>query len=151
ALTRLADRVGYQTASLLLADPGNGVLHRYRKIGACTSASSLAGAELPLDAEAGAIALTDLPILANALATELEPIRLALARAHHARSLVAAPLRVREQILGVLTVTSMEPGRFDQGDLDLLVAVANHVALAIDRAQSFRTIEELSRGLEDKV
>jgi signal transduction histidine kinase len=29
--------------------------------------------------------------------------------------------------------------------------VANHVALAVDRAESFQTIEELTRGLEDKV
>jgi two-component system NtrC family sensor kinase len=30
-------------------------------------------------------------------------------------------------------------------------AVANHVALAVDRAESFQVIEELTRGLEDKV
>ena len=29
--------------------------------------------------------------------------------------------------------------------------MANHVALAVDRAESFQTIEELTRGLEDKV
>jgi signal transduction histidine kinase len=33
----------------------------------------------------------------------------------------------------------------------MVSAVANHVALAVDRAESFQTIEELSRGLEDKV
>ena len=35
--------------------------------------------------------------------------------------------------------------------MELLTAVANHVALAIDKAESFQTIEELSRSLEDKV
>ncbi|MGH3114697.1 MAG: sensor histidine kinase, partial [Gaiellaceae bacterium] len=35
--------------------------------------------------------------------------------------------------------------------VELLAAVANHVALAVDKAESFQTIEELSRGLEDKV
>jgi signal transduction histidine kinase len=35
--------------------------------------------------------------------------------------------------------------------VDLLTAVASHVALAIDRAASFQTIEDLSRSLEDKV
>ena len=35
--------------------------------------------------------------------------------------------------------------------MELLAAVANHVALAVDKAESFQTIEELSRGLEDKV
>ena len=64
---------------------------------------------------------------------------------------MAAPLRVREQVLGVLAVTATEAGRFDRGDVDLLTAVASHVALAIDRAASFQTIEDLSRSLEDKV
>jgi signal transduction histidine kinase len=35
--------------------------------------------------------------------------------------------------------------------VDLLTAVASHVALAIDKAESFQTIEDLSRSLEDKV
>jgi len=51
----------------------------------------------------------------------------------------------------VLAVTAAETGRFDQGDVDLLSAVASHVALAIDKAESFQTIEDLSRSLEDKV
>jgi signal transduction histidine kinase len=54
-------------------------------------------------------------------------------------------------VFGVLNVTSSQAGRVGQGDLELLSAVANHVALAVDRAQSFQTIEDLSRGLEDKV
>jgi signal transduction histidine kinase len=35
--------------------------------------------------------------------------------------------------------------------MEVVAAVANHIALALDRAESFQTIEELSRGLEDKV
>src|ERR687891_2788189 len=46
---------------------------------------------------------------------------------------------------------SSEAGNFSDADVELVAAVANHVALAVDRAESFRTIEELSRGLEDKV
>ncbi|HET9488217.1 MAG TPA: ATP-binding protein, partial [Methylomirabilota bacterium] len=38
-----------------------------------------------------------------------------------------------------------------ESDAELLAAVANHVAMAVDRAESFQTIEELSRGLEEKV
>ena len=90
-------------------------------------------------------------MLVNDVDRATEPVHRALARAHRVRSFVAVPLRVREQVFGVLTVTSAEPGRFDQGDVDLLTAVANHVALAIDKAASFQTIEELSRSLEDKV
>ena len=61
------------------------------------------------------------------------------------------PLRGKARVFGVLDVTSSEPGRVGEADLELLSAVANHVALAVERAESFQTIEELSRGLEDKV
>ena len=61
------------------------------------------------------------------------------------------PLRVKARVFGVLDVTSSEPGRVGEADLELLSAVANHVALAVDRAESFQTIEDLTRGLEDKV
>jgi signal transduction histidine kinase len=73
------------------------------------------------------------------------------ARALGVRSAVMMPLRVKDVVFGVLNVTSSEPGRVGEADLELLSAVANHVALAVDRAESFQTIEELSRGLEDKV
>jgi signal transduction histidine kinase len=97
------------------------------------------------------VALTGEPVLVNDVDQSNEPVHRALVRAHRVRSFVAVPLRVREHVFGVLTVTAGEPGRFDQGDTDLLTAVANHVALAIDKAESFQTIEDLSRGLEDKV
>jgi signal transduction histidine kinase len=79
------------------------------------------------------------------------PLDLPTARSLGVRSVVMVPLRVKDRIFGVLQVTSSEPGKVGEPDLELLTAVANHVALAADRAQSFQTIEELSRGLEEKV
>jgi two-component system NtrC family sensor kinase len=72
-------------------------------------------------------------------------------RTYEVKSFIATPLRVRDRVLGVLAVTAAETNRFHPGDVDLLAAVANQVALAIDKAESFQTIEELSRSLEDKV
>jgi two-component system, NtrC family, sensor kinase len=90
-------------------------------------------------------------VLVNDVDRAAQPINTALARAHGVHSFITVPLRVREQVFGVLTVSSGDPDRFGQGDVELLAAVANHVALAIDKAASFQTIEDLSRGLEDKV
>ena len=64
---------------------------------------------------------------------------------------MAVPLRVKDRIFGVLTVAASEPNRFAAADVELVSAVANHVALAVDRAESFHTPVELTRGLEDKV
>src|SRR5262249_1499155 len=80
-----------------------------------------------------------------------EHVHLPTVRAYRVRALVAVPLRVKERVFGVLSITARESDRFTAADVELFSAVANHVALAVDRAESFQTIDELSRGLEDKV
>jgi len=154
ALSRLVHRMAYQKAYLSLVDHGRRVLRGHRMAGADVEALPFEGIEIPLEAGASAstrVAVTGQPVFVNDVDMASEPVHRALARAHQVRSFVAVPLRVRERVFGVLSVTADEPGRFDQGDVDLLTAVANHVALAIDKAESFQTIEDLSRSLEDKV
>jgi len=92
-----------------------------------------------------------LPLLVDDVEASPAPLHLATARALDVRAFVAVPLRVKDRIAGVLTVAASRPKRFADGDVDLMSAVANHVALAVDRAESFQMIEELTRGLEDKV
>ena len=80
-----------------------------------------------------------------------EPCDRPTVRALNVRSLVAVPLRVSDASLRRARRRGQRARRFADADVDLLTAVANHVALAVDRAESFQTIEDLSRGLEDKV
>jgi signal transduction histidine kinase len=144
----------YQRAYLLLVDRERGVLRGHRTAGADADAPPFEGVEIPLEAGTSASAqavITGEPVLVHDVERATVPVHRALSRAHRVQSLVVAPLRVRDQVLGVLSVTAAEAGRFDQGDVDLLTAVASHVALAIDRTASFQTIEDLSRSLEDKV
>ena len=154
ALSRLVHRMAYEKAYLFVMDRERRVLRGHRMAGAGAEALPVEGVEIPLDAEASAsarAALTGQAVLVNDVERATEPVYRALVGAHQVRSFVVVPLRVREQVFGVLSVTAAEVGRFDQGDVDLLTAVASHVALAIDRAESFQTIEDLSRSLEDKV
>jgi signal transduction histidine kinase len=154
ALSRLVHRMAYQKAYLFLVDRERHVLRGHRMAGADTTTPPFEETEIPLELEASAgarTAITGEPVLVNDVDHTTEPVHRALVRTHRVRSFVAVPLRVREQTLGVLTVTAAEPGRFDQGDVEVLTAVASHVALAIDKAASFQTIEDLSRSLEDKV
>ena len=65
------------------------------------------------------------------------------------RSIMAAPLRVRERLLGVVYVDNrIQTGIFSQEDLDLLVAFANQAAIAIENARLFddlqRTLQEIT-------
>ena len=53
-------------------------------------------------------------------------------------SAVAAPLRFQGEVLGVLTVVSRTPRRFQPAELTFLVAVADHMAVALARAFQHR-------------
>jgi signal transduction histidine kinase len=154
ALERLIHRMGHRGAHLFLVDHGRKIVRGHTMEGEPTSDVDFERLEIPLDARVSAIArvaLTGIPILLNDVDLATEPLHRPTVDALHVRSFVAVPLRVKERVFGVLSVVAGEPGRFSDIDVELLSAVANHVALAVDRAESFRTIEGLSRGLEDKV
>ena len=153
ALDRLVHRMRYQAANLFLIDPGRGVVRAHRSVGE-EPHRVLNAMEYPLDSDnslTARVARTGLPVVVNDVDTTDVPVHLPTARALNVRSVVAVPLRVKDRVLGVLGVVSSTAGRFADADVDLIVAVANNVALAVDRAESFQTIEDLSRGLEDKV
>jgi signal transduction histidine kinase len=154
ALERLVHQMGYQHAYLFLVDRARQTVHGHRMAGRAPQGVRFADVEFRLDdPQAGAahVARNGLPLVIGDVEDTRLPVDLATARSLGVRSVVMVPLRVKEAVFGVLTVTASEAGHVGDADLELLSAVANHVALAVDRAQSFQTIEELSRGLEDKV
>ena len=153
ALDQLVHRMGYQGANLYLVDR-----ERQRIVGHTGTGSSSAiefeKIDLSLDptkSVVAKVAVTGTPVLVEDIETTTEPADRALARALNVRSGVAVPLRVRGRVFGVIQAVSSRPHALAAGDIELLTAVANHVAMAVDRADSFQTIEDLSRGLEEKV
>ena len=57
-------------------------------------------------------------------------------RMHHIRSAMCTPLWHRERVIGVIYVDSpLHVGSFSATDLDLLTALANYAAVAIERAK----------------
>src|SRR5262249_28671523 len=138
----------------MLVDPTRRVVRGHMMAGAVSGRLDPETLEFPLDDAHSAtsrVATTGLPVVIGDVETTTVPLDLPTARSLGVRSVLMVRLRVKERIFGVLQVTSSEPGKVGEADLELLTAVANHVALAVDRAQSFQTIEELSRGLEEKV
>lgn len=59
-------------------------------------------------------------------------------------SAIAAPIRIGERNVGVISCASSKRKRFKQDDLDLLVSVGSLAAAAIERAELYQQI--LSRG-----
>ncbi|HLC41660.1 MAG TPA: ATP-binding protein [Methylomirabilota bacterium] len=155
ALQRLVHRMGYQAAYLSLVDWEHQQIRGHKMAGGSRGVGpQFEGIELPLDAGqslTAKVAITGLPVLVNDVESTDEPVHLPLSRALKVRSLVAVPLRVKERIFGVLVVVSDNVNHFTEADTELVSSVGNHVALAVDKAESFQTIEGLSRGLEEKV
>jgi signal transduction histidine kinase len=154
AVDRLVDRMGYEGAHLILVDRVRGTLRGHGKV-AVRGTLRMPPAELELT-DPGAtvsarVVTTGRPVLVEDVEASDEPLHHPSLRAMNVRSLVSVPLRVKERVVGVLHVAASEPGRLTRADQELVAAVANHVAVALDRAESFQTIEELSRGLEEKV
>lgn len=65
------------------------------------------------------------------------------------RSEATLPLRVRERVIGVLDVQSVQPSAFSSDDLGVLQIVADQIALAVENARLFessqQTLQALSR------
>jgi signal transduction histidine kinase len=154
ALERLVHQMGYQNAYLYLVDRARQVVRGHRMAGRAHRSTPFAEVEFRLDdprAGASHVARSGQPVVIDDIEGTSLPVDVATARSLGVRSVVMVPLRVKKAVFGVLNVTSSEPGHMGEADLELLAAVANHVALAVERAESFQTIEDLSRGLEDKV
>jgi signal transduction histidine kinase len=155
ACERLVHAMGYGAACLYLVEPGRDLIRGHRMAGGDPEARRrFREVELPLAGEArtaSTVVTSGTPVIVDDVDSTASPVHLATARALGVRSFVMVPLVMKDRVLGTLAVMAGEPNRFATADVELLSAVANHVALAVDRAESFQTIEELSRGLEDKV
>jgi len=60
-----------------------------------------------------------------------------------AHSEMAIPLRISGQVMGALDVQSTEPNAFGQEDIEVLSALADQVAVAIQNARSFSEMKKM--------
>lgn len=65
------------------------------------------------------------------------------------RSILVAPMRIQGVVVGALSVQSVKPNAYDDGDLELLVAIATEAATAIERADLYARASGLSKRLVD--
>ncbi len=92
----------------------------------------------------------DPPILINRTKEELVAPPDKMVRfgntAKKSASLLVAPLRIREQISGVISAQSYTLNAYKNDDLDLLVGIANQVSIAIENS---RLLEETKQNARD--
>src|SRR5208283_5870588 len=66
------------------------------------------------------------------------------------RSGCIVPLITANRTLGTLSLSSRRPGAFTQEDVDLLMRVANQIAIAVENALAYREIAELKNKLAEE-
>lgn len=62
-----------------------------------------------------------------------------------ARSAVAIPIQLPDQLIGILIITALQSDHFDQGDTTMLTVIADQAAFAIANARLFRAEQRRRR------
>lgn len=81
----------------------------------------------------------------------LHPLSQQLASITHAKSVISVPLKVKDRVIGALTVDRLQSDALNEEDLDVMVTVANQLAIALEHASAYQEVEELNARLEQKV
>ena len=139
--------MGADGSSLLLLDRKDGNLSFYIVLG--EKAEQLRNLTLAQgEGIAGYVAATGVPMVVSDVTREHHfSQRVDQATGFKTRSIACVPLRVRDELKGVIEVVSKRVGSFSDKDLDMLTAIAGPVAIMIDHA---RLIDEV-KGLHEKL
>lgn len=99
----------------------------------------------------GRVASTGRPVLVENIG-ESEFASDATPKRYSTSSFICAPLVVKGQIAGVLNVNNRSDAvPFDRNDLDLMIAIAGFIGLAIDNARLLSSSEDLRTHLQNVV
>ncbi|GJL62299.1 MAG: hypothetical protein NPIRA04_09530 [Nitrospirales bacterium] len=85
------------------------------------------------------------------VADRLHPPVLRACRKIGVTSFMVAPLKSQERIFGYLGADRGGDVPCTQEDLDVLITIANHVAVAIDNARAYQALGQFNQTLEDRV
>ena len=64
-------------------------------------------------------------------------------------SIFSVPLKLKEEVIGMLRIYTSEPREFSQDEIDLLSGFAEQVSIALENAQSFEDVHEKYETLKD--
>ena len=132
-----------QGASALLIDETTGDLTFSAALG--THSDRLAGVRVPMgEGIAGRVAQSgQVAIVNDALDDARFTGRVDARTGFSTRNLICVPLKVRDRILGVIEVVNREDGgSFSRADAEVLKAVANQAAIALDNARLYDRLEQ---------
>ena len=156
-LRTLVRDLHYDRAMMFFYEPVRQVIYDARILGVPEEVQAFVRThEISVDAESleGDVVLKGKPILVGDIQDvwdRLHPLNQQLALVAHTKSLLSVPLKTKDRILGALLVDRVQQHSLTQDDLEVMVTLANQVAIALDNASAYQQIEEMNVGLEAKV
>jgi PAS domain S-box-containing protein len=96
----------------------------------------------------GKVAESGKAVMVDDVSTDSRVAHPGLIATEKLRAFAAIPLRVRNKILGVLTIASHDARKFSPEDIQFLESIASHVAIAIENAKLHQEVQykDESRG-----
>jgi formate hydrogenlyase transcriptional activator len=148
----LSDVIAFDRAALVLLDLVKGV---FRVLGVagpvCPYSAIPLGTEWPLKgSRAGWIAENGAALLTSDLRVDSRFVEHGPLIQEGIRSALSVPLKSKDRILGTLNVGSLEISRYGHADTELLQAIADQVALAIQNMLAYEEITALKHRLEQE-
>lgn len=96
------------------------------------------------------VAKTGIPLLTTNAQDDPRFVQQKSVLEHNLRSILCVPLKLKEEIIGVIFVDSrVYSGLFEENDLEILSAFADQAAVAIDNARLFDQIQKANTELKD--
>jgi PAS domain S-box-containing protein len=147
----IRDRFGYYQAHIFFVDPHSGYAVYGAGSGEAGRKIAEQGLRLKIGEEGivGWVAAKGEPLLVNDV--NKDPRYVASEFLPHTKAEFAVPLRVGEEVVGVLDVQSDQLAAFGVDDLFVLQSAAAQIAIAIQNARLFEEIREFSSELERRV
>ena len=138
-------------SSLLLISPEDGSLNFYIALG--EKADRLKSVTLARgEGIAGFVAETGIPIVVPDVAQDPRfSKRVDQTTGFKTRSVACVPLRIRDELRGVIEVVSQRVGTFSQKDLDILTAIGGPIAIMIDNARLIHEVKSLPDQLAEAI
>lgn len=100
------------------------------------------------DSIAGTIFTTNTPQIINTLSGHPQHYKYISEKLHiENRSLVGVPMRIRDEVIGVIEGINKRQGKFTQEDADILSVIASQAAVAINNARMIESLQAAYREL----
>jgi signal transduction histidine kinase/ActR/RegA family two-component response regulator len=143
ALELLRDSLGHSRCGILLLDQEKKELYMKQVIGRSLDEVKDIRFRVGVDGIVGWVAQTGEPLYVPDVSKDPRYIP----GLPEGRSKASFPLKVRDQVIGVLDVESTEVGGFDEEDLKVLSSFASQVSISIENARLFAELKQTLREL----